>query len=212
MLRDAAVEIIKRGVGFRRGTALDATIIAALKQAQAEFEGAHSLPWFLRQENQTQALTSGTASYALPTGFVDIDNTFNPTYIVDSASEEAMVTPIAYDEGKALFISSASGVPIHYSIRTSTIVFFPTPDDSYTFYWSYYKTADTLDTNIENLWLLHAPYVLIANAGLKVATDIRDLEATAIYKAEVQKWNDWFTRRMTEKLEQNTRYAVGRYA
>lgn len=212
MLRDAAITIIKRGLGFLSSTTHDDAIVDVLKEAQAAREGARSLPWFLLQEDQTIALTEGTRAYALPTGFLREDIDFNPVSVEDADDELSILGPLGYDEAMALYAQDKEGIPEVYCIRASTLEIFPLPDADYTFKWSYYKADTVLDTNIENLWLEHVPYVLIADAGFKMAMDLRDEAATAIFQRRKNEWDDWYNRRMTEKLEANVRYIVGKYA
>lgn len=212
MTRDEAVATIKRGLGFLQGTTHDDAIIAALKQAQTAREGGRSLPWFLLQEDQTLAITADTANYALPTGFFREDIDFNPVTVTDSDGDVTILEPLAYDEAKALYKEGASGTPEVYVVRNTEVWLFPTPDAALTLTWSYYAADTVLDTNVENKWLADAPYVLIADAGLKMAKDLRDQEAAAIFTADKSEWDAWYTRRMTEQREANTRYVVGKYA
>lgn len=212
MTRDEAVEIIKRGLGFLNSTVHDGSIVAALKQAQALREGGRSLPWFLLQEDEAFLLTPGEQEYALPTGFLKEDVDFNEVRVATATQEFYPIDPLAYDEALRLYNTDTQRMPQVYSIRKDTFAVFPIPDVVYGIQWSYYKSADVLDSNIENEWLLHAPYVLISDAGLKMAKDLRDLEATSIYRDDKAQWDDWFTREMTARRESTTRYVVGKYA
>lgn len=212
MTRDEAVAIIKRGLGFLNSTLHDDAIVAALKQAQVLREGGRSLPWFLLQEDETFAAVEGQQAYALPTGFIRLDVDFNDVRIVDSTGASYPIDPIGYDEAIRLYELTTNNQPEVYALRNNSINLFPYPDEAYTVQWSYYKKDDLLDTNIENQWLLNAPYVLIADAGLKMAKDLRDLEGAEVYQSEKAQWDDWFTREMTAKREANTLYVVGRYA
>lgn len=212
MTRDEAVAIIKRGLGFLSSTTHDDAIIAALKQAQFAREGGRSLPEFLLQEDETLAITADTANYTLPTGFLREDIDFNPVTITDSDGDVTILEPLGYDEAKALYEEGAEGTPEVYSVRKTEVWLFPTPDAALTLTWSYFKNDTVLDTNVENQWLANAPYVLIADAGLKMAKDLRDQAAAAIYQAEKSEWDAWYTRYMTEQREANTRYVVGKYA
>jgi hypothetical protein len=212
MTRDEAVTIIKRRLGFRRGTSIDDNIIEALKEFQSKKEKAASLPWFLREENSDTAIVASTAAYALPTGFIREDIDFSPAIVIDADSDEVILEPMSYDEAKGLYTPDAEGVPEVYSVRNTQFHLFPTPDADYTFRWTYYKKADVLDTDIENKWLEHAPYVLIAGAGLRIAKELRDVDATAIFSADEKEWNDWLIRHMTEHDEVNQRYVIGKYA
>ncbi len=211
MLRDAAVDIIKRGLGFLQGKTHDEAIAAALQEAQAAREGGRSLPWFLLQEDETLALTADTPSYNLPSGFIREDVDYNPVLVISEEGTELPIDPLPYDEAFRLYEQAAEGAPEVYSIRKDQVWLFPTPDEAFTLQWSYFKADTLLQSNVENQWLIHAPYVLIADAGLRVATDLRDQEATAIFQSRKAEWDAWYTRQMTAQREANTRYVVGKY-
>jgi hypothetical protein len=51
--------------------------------------------------------------------------------------------------------------------------FVPTPAVSFTAYLTYYKAAQTLDTEIENAWLANAANYVVGLAGIQ-AGDLRD--------------------------------------
>ena len=45
---------------------------------------------------------------------------------------------------------------------------------TFTTYWTFYKAATLLDSDIENAWLANAANYLIGLAGMIVAGDLRD--------------------------------------
>src|SRR5262245_18043080 len=71
--------------------------------------------------------------------------------------------------------------PVAFTIRKSTIDFITEADRDYTLVWNYYKADDILTTNIENQWLAEAPEWLIAEAGYRIALDIRDQSSLQLF-------------------------------
>lgn len=213
MLRDAAIEEIKRGLGFRKGAGLDATIQEALEATQRELEGANTLPWFLLQQDQTVSLVKGTQSYALPTGFLRVEDDFNVTSLEDGSSNKS-VGPgfLPYDECLDLYGFTEEAKPEAVAIRQSNLWFFPIPDAAYTFTWHYYKKDAVLTSNVENEWLKNVPDLIINMAGLRAATRARDPDSAAIFKAEAERWRSWLATEITARREAHVRYVVGRYA
>lgn len=173
MLRSAAATIIKRGLGFR--TDLDDEIVSALQQAQRLLEQGRSLPDFLKEEDATLTVTSGTGDIAFPTGFIrEIQGeTFHRTdattgrivklekFIDLSLIGQTLVTP-----------ETDPGAPVAYYVRKASFAFFPERDADYNLTWSYYKKADELTSDIENAWLANSPDTLIGRAGMLIAEDL----------------------------------------
>lgn len=173
MLRSAAISIIQRGLGFR--TDLSDEIVSALQQAQRLLEQGRSLPDFLKEEDATLTVTSGTADIAFPTGFIrEVDGeTFRRTdtnterivklekFIDLTLLRQTLETP-----------ETDPGAPIAYYVRKASFAFFPERDASYDLTYSYYKKATELTSDIENAWLASAPDVLIGRAGMLIAEDL----------------------------------------
>jgi hypothetical protein len=77
--------------------------------------------------------------------------------------------------------------PMVYVIRKDTIDFITLADTDYTFKWNYYKAAASLASDVENEWLAGAPEWLIAEAGERIARDLRDQGALALFQEMKQK-------------------------
>lgn len=173
MLRSAAVSIIQRGLGFRSD--LSDEIISALQQAQRVFELGRSLPWFLKLEDQSFAVTSGSADIALPTSFLrEVEGeTFH--YTDANTSDRVFLekfTDLNLLKSSLDTSDTDPGKPLAYYLRKTTVAIYPERDTSYTLTWSYYKAADILSTDVENAWLQYAPDALIGRAGMLIAEDI----------------------------------------
>ena len=77
--------------------------------------------------------------------------------------------------------------PAVYVVRKTTIDFITKADIDYTLVWNYYKAAALLTTDIENEWLANAPEWLIAEAGERIARNVRDQDALADFQDMKQK-------------------------
>jgi len=173
MLRSAAITIIQRGLGFRSD--LSDEIISALQEAQRTFELGRSLPWFLKEEDQTLTATSGIADIALPTGFLrEVDG--ECLHYTDSSTGERNFLEKFIDLNRLKQTLDNStvdpGKPTAYYLRKASVAIYPERDASYSLTWSYYKSADALTSDIENAWLAYAPEAMIGFAGMSVCEDI----------------------------------------
>lgn len=96
-------------------------------------------------------------------------------------------------DGTAITVQSEGadptpGAPKAYVLRQSTARFYPGPDKVYTLKWTYYKHDSALNganvgdgTVTPNGWLTNAPWLLIGEAGLLVATTIRDGDGVDVF-------------------------------
>lgn len=192
MLRSEAIGIIQRGLGFRSD--LEDEIVAALQEAQRLVELGRTLPRFLLQEDESFAVTSGSADIALPEGFIREEKgetffytdatTNNRVYLEKFTNLQRLRETLSTDDIEA-------GKPQAYYLRKATVAILPERDTSYTLTWSYYKKADLLDTDIENAWLEFAPDILIGKAGMSVA------EAIGLSDAGMQVRHTSFANRYT---------------
>lgn len=180
MFRDVAVTRIQDGLGF--ATRQTEKIILRLQEAQRDLEKGKTLPKFLLRESQALVLASGTNSVALPAGFLRIDDD-NPPYFFASATSSPTFVSMKRNYREALeanYSDSPSGPQVAV-IRNSVIDFIVTADQTYNMVWGYYKAADLLTTNIENVWLANASEWLIGEAGSRIARDVRDEKAQVIF-------------------------------
>lgn len=208
MDRDTAVARIASKLGFR--TDINTAIIAALQDAQDEMERGTTLPWFLIQEATTFTVTppvpatAAPQEYALPTGYIketdyrDGDLRYQQSVPGPMVFLERMDYTQAenYFFGRRLIkwnlnveiIESEDtqftpGTPLVYVIRKTTVRIYPGPDKTYNLLWDYYAhDAAVSGGNITNQWLTFSPWLLIAKAGLLVATDLRDAEALSYFQ------------------------------
>jgi hypothetical protein len=184
MLRSVAVTRIIDGLGFRVG--LDSKIILRLQEAQRNLEAGKTLPAFLRQSDQTFQILTGAHTFALPSGFIRIDDENLPHFTTTESDTPIFLQPKRYQQAVEGNIRTEDDprAPTVFVIRNSTLDVITTVDKDYTFTWSYYKRADVLTSDIENAWLADdqgGADWLIGEAGWRMAMDIRDNNAVQIF-------------------------------
>lgn len=193
MTRDEAVRRIDATLGWKAaGHGKTADIVLRLQEAQRDLEKGKTLPRFLVQEDQTLTLPVGAHDVALPTGFLRADDDNPLFYVADDSHLRHYLTQYRYyrDAVKAVESSQrpdqpaqTTDAPSVYVIRKSTVDFITFADREYVLSWSYYKRADLLTSNIENLWLANVPELVIGEAGMRIAADFRDMDAIKIFEA-----------------------------
>jgi hypothetical protein len=191
MDRDAAVTRIRRGLGFR-GTDKNAEIIDALQDVQQELEQGDFLPWFLISEVTSASTVDGEERVALPTGFLRETDWEDALYYYDGSAANAADVWNQLPKDNISYLRDVYpgvGSPLAYALDALYYRVFPTPDDVYTLKQIFFEAALKLDNNIENKWLQYAHELLIGEAGLKMAEDLRDNRRGAAV--------DLFTRRAT---------------
>jgi len=203
MDRDGAVSKIANKVGFR--TDITALIQTALQDTQDELERGAKLPWFLIKENTPFVVTPASPpvatpqEYPLPAGFIretdyhDGNLRFQihvpgPTLFMEKmdlmpAENYFFGRRISrWNENIEIIVVEDTqftpGAPMVYVLRENTVRIYPGPDIVYNMLWDYYAhDTSLLGGNTTNQWLTFDPWLLIAKAGMLVATDLRDNEA-----------------------------------
>jgi hypothetical protein len=213
MDRDTAVIRIRRGLSFR-STDRNDEIIDALKEAQRELEGAKTLPWFMIEEDATLSLLADASTVSIPDGFIKEVEDEGIRY-TDDDGDVHFLTKKPFDEAKTFYARATSTEiaqgPVAYSLRKSTIYFWPSPVTSaFTFTWSYFKAATLLTTNVENVWLANVPDLLIGRAGMIIAHDLRDVDAKTGFTDMYKFWRAWLDARIAEREDAGMPRAMGR--
>jgi hypothetical protein len=208
MDRSEAVARIKRGLGFR--TDLDDTIVTQLQESQRQLERGRSLPWFLVVESEALSITSGSGEIALPTRFIREKPREGLYYYSSVELENVFLEKIDLNIGIARFANSSAGKPRAYTLRSETLKFYPTRDTTYSATWSYYKGAEVLTSDVENLWLEHGAEALIGHAGMTLAKDLRDKDAVALFsEMHVEGWKGVFAHGIERELDNQPLYIGG---
>lgn len=193
MLGSDAVKRVNDAIGFRPdGHSLEATIARRFAEAQDDLEMGKTLPKFLLQEDAPLSLTVGTHTVLIPAGFARADDERPISYLISGSSRPKFLQQkrIYKDAVEAYSNSDFNTVGFKvYVLRNSVIDFIINAPSTTAFTWNYYKYADAFTTNGENQWLLHktAKYWLIGEAGYRIAYDLRDANAKALFDDMRQK-------------------------
>lgn len=209
MLRDDAVGRIQRKLSFRND--LTTEIIDALKDAQVKLEGGITLPWFLQTEVTSSNTVPGDERLKLPTDFLRATEQDALYYYNGAATEDEDVwNELAKDDIDVLrTLYPGSGVPKAYAIDPLYFRFFPTPDAIYDLKIIYHAKDTVLDSNIENKWLKHAPFLLIGMAGQDIAESIKDNASFGAFQKMEQEASVRLLTFHEERMHANKRYIMG---
>lgn len=197
MLRSEAVTRINDAIGFRpAGHSLESKIILRLKEAQRDLEKGKTLPRFMIREDQTLTLAPGEHNVALPSDFIRVDDNNGLSYLSENSFMRGWLTPV-HSVREAIEIVQTQQHPDqpainmlpprvyvirpHTSVSPGVVEFVSTADREYVLTWSYFAADAILDSDIENRWLANASEWLIGDAGRRIAADLRDQEALALF-------------------------------
>lgn len=181
MLRSTAIALMKQILGFRRDA--DTSYVTSLVAAQEQLEINPVKPWFLLTENATTFMTIGEQRVPLPSDFLEEHEDDALFYMPsDTSKEEVPLIKRDLDYLKGLYTRTATGEPETYALVNDYFRVFPTPDDTYELKMIYYARDESLaDTDLENKFLKWVPYLLIGQAGLLMATGLRDKSAREMF-------------------------------
>jgi hypothetical protein len=184
MTRDEAVVIIQQTLGFRSD--LGDAIIRNLKLAQTNLELGPTLPWFLLSEESQTTTSADSHRVQIPDDFLREAEGSALIYRPDDSDEDELILGKRdYDwllkEYPSVYETDDVRTPKYYALRGEYFMVFPKPDAEYILRMVYFKRDDVLSTDVENGWLLHAPLLLMGEAGLLLAPGLRDGNATQTF-------------------------------
>lgn len=179
MTRDEAVVRVKRMMSFRSD--LDTEIVEALQDVQQELEGGIELPWFLRTEVSNITTTVDEERIPTPSNFLR-EWEDDAIYVFNSAAVEPEdiwkpLIKLGLDQLRLDY--PGTGTPEAYAYDNAYFRLGPTPNAQFTLKMIYFKKDQVLTSNIENLWLKHAPKLMIGQAGMRVAIPTKEKDAYA---------------------------------
>lgn len=200
MLRDQAVARVKVGLGFRTDSALDSTIVTALQEAQRDEEMGKELPWFLEVWDHPLTVLADGTSVTLPTDFIREIESQSATWTNEDGDTQKLL-PISSDgwRDRASWGSLTYSDSYRYVLRGGELLLWPAPTAEFTIYLNYYAKADTLESNIENAWLGHAPDILIGKAGLELAAINANANAANFFSGIFSRARDSLSRETIAK-------------
>ena len=184
MLRSEAIELVKQGLGFRTGTAIDTAVVNSMKLVQTTLEHEAMLPWFLVSDLLSSETKVGDGRVSLPKGFLrEVEH--GALWITESVGTDPQELPKKEFDWIHKKYGTTPGFPRYYSILGKFFRLGPVPDAKYPLTIICYLADELLNEEKENLWLLHAPDLLVARTGLKVAGDTVNRIARQRFEEEV---------------------------
>lgn len=185
---DDAIQEIQEGIGYREDKAGE--IRRALQRAQRMLERGASLPWWLRK-SKALIVAVDTNSVELPNDFIRISRDYAPYYTTSEGGRKYLEEVLPDDGFERWKDEEDEGLETGglraYSIEGGFFTVFPIADEEYTITLTYYKKADELDDDTgTNEWLDNAFDLMIAHAGVYIASQLRNEGAAAIFAARLQ--------------------------
>lgn len=209
MTRNEAIALVQQGLGFR--TDLQEAIILAMQEAQRRLEMGRTKPWFLVEEDAELAITAAVQSYDFPTGgFLGFAEDEEPYYTASGATGKTYLAIRDRVDASKAYNGATTGAPRVLAIRKASFYIEPVPDTSYTVYYSYYKPADVLTADIENVWLANVPELLYNLAGIIVAEDVQDQEAQDKFTTRHLYWSQALVNEIQNRRLSGRPLAMGR--
>lgn len=205
-----AITRVSDGLGFRAG--LNAKIILRFQEAQRDLERGKSLPWFLVKEDQTLTIPPNSNSAPLPADFLRFYEEEAPRYLgPDGVTYFVGVQRKPFDAALFSYSQRTAGAPRVFAVRSNSLYFMPGADaNGLTLLWSYYgRGTQLVSENDENVWLDNAPDLLIGEAGMRLAADLRDIDAVAVFKNIRDSARDALMREIVAREEDARRRRMG---
>lgn len=203
MNRGKMVATIKSRLGNRNDTTINAMIVNELDVAQELLEtSGQFLPWFLEitaEEATPIDVAADSQTFQLPANFLaEFERT--AVYCDGRLLEK-------YDHDTLLEKYPGTGVVEAYALGSSLITLAQIPASGCSIKVGYIA-ADTMPSDLandagENLWMKHAPMLLLSIAGEATARYIKDVEAAALFKQDAQTATDSLYRKHIARQEDN---------
>lgn len=223
MTRDEGIAYIKRQLSFR--TTLDSEIADEMLLAQTMLEDGPTKPWFLLSERSIVQVTVDDERIPVPSDFLQEYDSEGLCYVPDPDDQitypRRPLQKMGYDELQINYDSIPADaeeaaanplerIPLAYALAGDYFRIRHIPDDQYYISMIYYKKDTTLETNVENGWLKHVPYLLLGTAGLQISEGpIRDMTATKVFQQWIQVGAAVLYKRNEAREHANQDYQMG---
>lgn len=212
MTRDEAVAEIQEGLGFRADQAT--AIIRRLQRVQFLLEQGRTLPWFLEKSTTVAVLANSDMLVTSLPGFIrEIRNPQRGmgVYYLDSNNAPVFLQKLDPPENwQSLGVGLSTDTVVAYSLTATSLQLFPRTHVAVSLTVDYFGHDAVLTSNVTNLWLTNAPYLMIGNAGASFAQTIQN---TAAYNEFTQlaqvSWQSIFAETIEREIA-NRQYVVGR--
>lgn len=177
MTVDEAVAFIQQQMGFR--TALTSQITTTIQRSIVRVEDDESIERadFLLQEHGTDGLfvtTVGSREVTIPDTFLGESESAGALYIYDSTLEDPYVELSKAEPWYVRGNYVDSEQPAWYGVQGNKLIFGGIPDAEYQLRWfAYFRDNANVSGGDTNLWLTRRPFLIIAEAGVHIASASR---------------------------------------
>lgn len=213
MTPDEAVVLLQARLGKR--TDLAAVAMLEMQLAQLECEKEPTLPWFLEQEYTTSfTTTTDVETVSLPSTFI-VESEEGGLYYQDTS----ITSPDQWKEVKKdglatirdYYRDAVTGKPEKYAKVNTTLYFRPIPDAAYALkIYGYFQDTVPSTGGATNLWLTHAPDLLIAKTGERLASrHMQNPELAKMFLSEYSLARSLLVRDTERRLHANRQYSMG---
>lgn len=199
-----AIDLIMQRLGNRKQQNLRDACLVSMELVQSELEQDAFHPWFLETEivGGAFATVAGVESVAMPTNFLAVDDDFGQLYVFNSEITtgdqwQKVVRGTWNNIVEKYAEKGPAALPEMYDFVGMAIYFRPIPDQVVPLrLFCYIRDSAPVDAAVTNLWLTHAPDLLINKTGEYMATyHTRDGVVAGEFRRDAQ--------RAQQKLFQN---------
>ena len=158
-------------------TDLNTQIVAAIQSAIKFYENEHF--WFNEEEAESTTVI-GTASYTLPSNFIEMF-TISIDYSTSRNADPEPLNQIPIGQMRNLELTS-DGQPSKYAIYREELKLHPTPDAEYPMTMLYLRTcAEVSGTSDTNEWMVEGEELIRLHAKQDVRVNVLNLDENAVW-------------------------------
>lgn len=164
-------------------TNLSTWIYSELNLAKNRLEAAPELPWFLLTEEAYQSITQGEERIAIPSDFLRETDTDNMQVEDTEATPSSFydLRKVQFDDARTRY-GDTTGRPEVYVLSGGYFRVRPIPDKTtYRLWMTYFAKDEDVTQTSAGRWLTYMPDLLIAEAGIVIATALRNDQAAALF-------------------------------
>jgi hypothetical protein len=194
------VDRIKRRLSRPNVTALDATIIDELNATQENLEGRSTLPSFIITTSPITLVAEDdqiSVAADLSTFIRLIDDSPVQVSIPDADEPWAPVKKFITEEELKGRYPGHGSLPLGWAFIFPLITIRPIPDTTVNLRLRYYSRITAMAAGNSTLWTVNAPDLLVAQTGMEVAQQVRDLNALAYFKDKYKTANKDYIQRLS---------------
>ena len=204
---------MKLRLGRRAASFLDSDFLAEMILAQERLEQAAFLPRFLKKTSGDEVTTAGefVVSALPPAGFLRLWDDMPLSYDDEGGNEHEAKKVDTYQELVSKYNAGIATGIIYFYFDPSNNTFHIRPEQSrdVTFRCRYFGADTVLSGANDNLWTAKAGELLMAEAGLMIASSLRDTERMQFFATLQQGQRNKLIRADEAEAQAGSDYTMG---